>query len=68
MSEFNKDEFKKFLEMSEEERFEYLTDTKLYFYRKLYIKFLNKWWTFMRKANPHLRAIDLWESIYKGRF
>lgn len=61
-------EFAKFLELSEEERFEYLTGTKLYFYQKLYIKFLNKWWTYMRKENPHLRTIDLWESIYKGRF
>ena len=61
-------EFAKFLELSEEERFEYLTDTKLYFYQKLYIKFLNKWWTYIRKENQRLRGIVLWESCYKGRF
>ena len=61
-------EFEKFLEMSEDEQFEYLTGTKLYLWQKLYIKKLVKWWTCWRKANPDLRAIDLWESIYKGRY
>lgn len=64
----DKNEFAKFLELPEEDRFEYLTGTKLYFYQRLYIKLLNKWWTFLRKVNPHMRAYDLWESIYKGRF
>lgn len=63
------DAYAKFLELPEDERFEYLiTGTKLYLWQKLYIKFLNKWWTSIRKANPDLRTIDLWESIYKGRF
>ena len=48
--------YAKFLELPEDERFEYLTGTKLYWHQKLYIKFLNKWWTFMRKANLHLRG------------
>ena len=60
--------FKEFLELSEYERYEYLTGFKLYWYQKLYIKFLNKWWTSMRESNPHLKANVLWESIYKGRF
>ena len=60
--------FEEFLELPEEKRFEYLTGVNLYYWQKLYIKFLNKWWTFWRKANPHLRAIDLWKSMYKGRF
>jgi len=60
--------YAKFLELPEEKRFEYLTGTKLHWYQKLYVKFLNKWWTYMRKVNPYLRAIVLWESIYKGRF
>lgn len=64
----NKIEYAKFLELPEDKRFEYLTETELYWWQKLYIKFLNKWWTSMRKTNPHLTAIDLWESIYKGRF
>lgn len=71
MSEFNKDEFKKILEMSEDERFETyinLVSVKLYTWQKLYIKHLNKWWSHMRKLNPHLRAEVLWESIYKGRY
>lgn len=71
MSKFNRDEFKKFLEMSEDERFEIyvnLVGGKLYPWQKLYIKYLNKWWSHMRKMNPHLRADVLWESIYKGRF
>ena len=71
MSEFNKDEFKKFLEMSEDERFETyinLVGGKLYPWQKLYIKSLNKRWSHMKKMNPHLRVEVLWESIYKGRF
>lgn len=64
----DKDKYAEFLEMSEDKRFEYLTGIKLYWWQKLYIKFLNKWWTFWRKANSHLKTIDLWESIYKGRY
>ena len=60
--------YAKFLEMSEDKRFGCLTGIKLSWWKKLYIKFLNKWWTSWRNTNPYLRAIDLWESIYKGRF
>ena len=60
--------FEEFLELPEYERYEYLTGFKLYWYQKLYIKFLDKWWTSWRKSNPHLKANVLWESIYKGRF
>lgn len=55
--------YAQFLEMVE-----YLTGIKLYWYQKLYIIYYIIRRTFMRKANPHLRAIDLWESIYKGRY
>lgn len=67
----SKDEFRKFLEMSEDERFETylnLMGVKLYPWQKLYIKYINKWWSHMRKMNPHLRSDVLWESIYKGRY
>ena len=60
--------FAEFLELPENERFEYLTGHKLRLYQKLYIKYLNKWWTFWRNSNPHLEAHVLWKSIYKGRF
>lgn len=62
-------EYEKFLELSEDERFEYLiAGIKLHWYQRLYIKIFNKWWTYMRNENPHLAAKVLWESIYKGRF
>lgn len=61
-------EFAKFLELPESERLEYLTDVKLTLWQRLWIKYINKWWTRMEKANPHLQAHILWESIYKGRF
>lgn len=64
----NYEEFEKFLELSENERYEHLTKTKLHWWGKLYIKFINKWWTFIRKDNMHLGALTLWESIRKGRF
>ena len=63
--------FAKFLELSEDERLEIFYDLagiELSWWQRTYIKCLNKWWTSMRKSNPRLRAIDLWESIYKGRF
>lgn len=60
--------FKRFLELPEDKRFECLAGTKLNWLQRINIKLLNKWWTFVRKNNPDLRGIDLWESIYKSRF
>jgi hypothetical protein len=64
-------EFAKFLELPEDNRFEILCNkmsVKMYWWQRIYIRYVNQWWTYMREANPHLRAITLWESIYKGRF
>ena len=60
--------FVEFLEAPEYERFKYLTSIKLNWWQRLEIKLANKWWTYMRQCNPHLRVFDLWESVYKGRF
>ena len=60
--------YEEFLELPENDRFEYLTNIKLNWWQRMYIKLLNKWWTFWRNSNPDLKAIVLWESIYKGRF
>lgn len=62
------EDFNKFLELPEDKRFEYLTGSKLNWFQRMHIKYLNKWWTSIRNANPHLRGVDLWESLYKGRF
>ena len=62
------EDFKRFLELPEDKRFECLTGTKLNWWQRMRIKSINKWWTSVRNANPHLRGIDLWESIYKGRY
>ena len=59
---------REFLALSEDEQFEYLTGIKLNWFQKLKIKFLTKWWSYMKKSNPHLEPHVLWESIYKGRF
>ena len=65
----NKEEkFNRFLELPEDKRFEYLTGIKLNWFQRMHIKYLNKWWTSIRNANPHLRGFDLWESMYKGRY
>ena len=64
----NEESFKRFLELSEDKRFEYLTGTKLNWFQRMYIKYINKWWTSIQIANPHLRRIDLWEILYKGRY
>lgn len=63
-----KNDYLKFLELSEAERYDLLMGCKLYWWQKLEIKFVNKWWTRMRRRFPDIRAIDLWESIYKSRF
>lgn len=69
MENMNMDDFKRFLEMSADERLEqYLGIVGLKWWEKLSIRHLNKWWTYMRNANPHLDSHILWESIYKGIF
>lgn len=64
----NINNFKQFLELSEIEQYEYLTGAKLCWWQKLRFKLVGKWWINIRKVNPHLKAYDLWESMYKGRF
>ena len=64
----NHKSFAKFLELSEDESYEFLNGMKLYWWQKLEIKLVNKWWTRWRRRSPSLRGIDLWESIYKSRF
>jgi hypothetical protein len=64
-------EFAKFLALPEDNRLEILCShmgVKLHLWQRIYIRHINKWWTYMRETNPHLRAVTLWESIYKGRF
>lgn len=62
------DGYAKFLELSEDELYEFLTGVKLHWWQKLEFKLIIKWWSRWRKMHPDLRAFDLWESIYKGRF
>lgn len=60
--------FNEFLEMSEDRRLERLLGCNLYWYQRMYIRLISKWWSLWRDANPTLYAYDLWESIYKQRF
>ena len=60
--------FSEFLELSEDQRYAILTGNKLSWWKKLEVKLINKWWTMWRMSNPNMRAIDLWESLYKKRF
>lgn len=62
------DDFKHFLELPEEERFELLTSYKLYWYQKIYIRMLNKWWSSMKKNNLNIEPMILFNGIYKARF
>lgn len=64
----DREKFAEFLELPEHERLEYLVGVKLTRWQRFKIRVLNKWWSSWRDANPHLRAIDLWESIRKGRY
>jgi hypothetical protein len=68
MNEFELHEFRWFLELPECNRFEYLTNTKLSLWQKLWIKHINDWWSSILEANPDQKPYVLWESIYKGRF
>lgn len=67
MDEKEKEEFKKFLELPEIERLELIMGDKLHWWQKLYIRWVNRWWTNMLKANPRMDAFLIWESIHKGR-
>lgn len=60
--------FEEFLDLSEELRFKYLTGVQLHWWQKLEIKYINKWWSNIKKSNPNCNGIVLWESIRKGRF
>lgn len=60
--------FAKFLELPEDERLQELLGIKLRWYQRIYIRYLNKWWSAMRRSNPKMKAIYLLESIRKGRF
>lgn len=67
-SEAEREKYKKFLEMSPDKQFEALTGVNLYFWQRIMIRYLTKWWDMVRRLNPHIYAYDLWESIYKGRY
>lgn len=60
--------FARFLELSELKRFEVVFGCKLKWRQKLEFLVANRWFSIWRKANPGLRALDLWESMYKQRF
>lgn len=61
-------EFKTLLEMPDAERVEHLCGLQLRWYQRIQIKLISWWWDRMYRANPHLQAYCLWESMYKGRF
>lgn len=56
-----------FLNMSGHQRAEVMCGIKMTLLQRISFWFANKWWSMMRKSNPHLRAETLWESVYKGR-
>lgn len=63
------EEFVSFLELPEKERWEILLKDKLRWYQRLNMWFTNKWWSFVRRnMSQPKRGIDLFESLYKGRF
>jgi hypothetical protein len=63
----NLNEFAKFLELPEDERFK-IVKRRIHWWQRISFWIANKWWTSVRKENPDLPAIVLWESFYKGRF
>lgn len=67
----DREEFAKFLELPEEERFDTLlrlSGIKLRWWQRLHLSLMNKWWSSWRYSNQNMSAITLWESILKGRF
>ncbi len=44
--------------------FEAITGLKLRWYQKCWLR----WWKDMKRRNPHLNAVTLFESIRKGRY
>ena len=54
----------RFLAAPIEDQVEQLLGCKLLWYQVVLLRYFDS----MKRYNPHLRAIDLWESMYKQRF
>lgn len=67
-SDNRKRHFLEFLELPESKRFETVFGCKLKWYQRFEFFLANFWFSMWQKANPKMRARDLWESIYKQRF
>lgn len=64
MNSRKNENFARFLAMSIEDQVELLFGRKLLRYQIVLLRYFDS----MKRSNPHLRAIDLWESMYKQRF
>lgn len=64
MNSRKNENFARFLEMPIEDQVELLFGCKLLRYRVILLRYFAS----MKCSNPHLRAITLWESMYKQRF
>ncbi len=56
--------FEDFLNIDSIDEFEWLTGVKLRWYQSGWLR----WWIAIKRDNPHLDAVTLFESIRKGRF
>lgn len=64
MNSRKNENFARFLAMSIEDQVELLFGRKLLRYQVVLLRYFAS----MKRSNPHIRAIDLWESMYKQRF
>ncbi len=64
MNSRKNESFARFLAMSIEDQVALLLGRKWLRYQVVLLRYFDS----MKCSNPHLRAIDLWESMYKQRF
>lgn len=61
------DDFCKFSEMSDVVLIETLYGIRLRWYQRLCVYSINVWWSLRRRVDLKIRALILWENVYKWR-
>jgi hypothetical protein len=61
-------EFNEFLSLPKLERIKLMTEANMHWWERVYVRWVNRWWTNMLKTNSRMEAIEIWESIRKDRW
>lgn len=68
MSIKERQEFNEFLSLPELDRIKLMIEEDMRWWERIYVRWVNRWWANMLKTNSRMEAIEIWESIHKGRW